>query len=332
MADDDNIPSISETYTGGPLAGGEDIGSGREALEQASQELEQSRSLPAVEREPEIVDYRGSDGEVDPDRSPISLRRAASDLGRYRSQRVIDAEERAIDSIRRGESEAPRPQTARSATAPVSTEPQYAPQVQGELPAPGGGSYAFPSREQILASWPQIQTYHKNNSELLVQLEAKTGEEASAGRDLTDLYQHRANTLQHIQHAEYLARIAQAVNGGMDPKLAIPLSDATVQQGLQNIIARYEAQYSQAIKFALTTAENAHTHAQASLYAFFPELRASAPSYQDLHKILAGIKSQNPRRAAAIEFSLARNKKHTTRCALCSGIRKQDTNSNARPM
>jgi hypothetical protein len=46
------------------------------------------------------------------------------------------------------------------------------------------------------------------------------------------------------------------------------------------------------------------------LLAWFPELaKTVGPNYNNLHLVLHGIRSQNPRRAAAIEFSLAQQQK-----------------------
>jgi hypothetical protein len=302
MADNElnDIPALSETYTGGDLAGGEELAPSREGLEQGGRELTENRERETTSGERGIitVDYRGDDGEAHPDRSEISIRKAASDLGGYRTSRVREAEERAIESVRSGTP------LAEPAARQQQAAPQYAPQP---VPQP---QYALGTRSEWLApeTFQRIQALYKADTETLAETEVLIGEAASRGESLDALYQHRNTCIAQLGHLEYLGRIVQMLHSSPDcpPELAIALAAPSVMQAHQQIIAGYEQRYSATTAAALRMAENAHTSAQAAMYTYFSELRQTAgPDYKNLRQVLEGIRSQNSNRAKWIDYYLA---------------------------
>jgi hypothetical protein len=123
---------------------------------------------------------------------------------------------------------------------------------------------------------------------------------------LDELYQHRNTALAHIQQAQYLARVHDSVAQGVDPLIAMALGEPTVNAAVERVLQNYETQYSLKLDHAEQLALEAYRFAQSTLLSQVPELRNTVgPNFHGLHQMVAGIRSQNPKRAAWIDYYFA---------------------------
>jgi hypothetical protein len=291
MADENN-PTLSETYTGGPLGGGEEISGGVEDIKGAATKLVQARELPAPEREIDIVTYRDEHGQPTNETRPLSLREASHDRAEMRDRVVAQREQNRgasadIDTIRNNRGELPGQQTT----------PQYQPQAPQPVQY-----FETGTREQWLApQWSaQIQQHYTSNLEALARVEERIGIEAAAGHDLNDLYGYRNTLISYINHACYLGRVVLAINAGWSVQLAILLSANEAQEAFKNIAANYEQHYAKQIAFASGLAEDSYIRGQIAMVAMFPEMKGHIRNERDFDTALGVIRSRNPQRAESI--------------------------------